>query len=159
MRKTYIAIFDNCVTDDIIMKRYVTENYDEAWQMAMKDSHGTGLSVGNFDLYVDAMAIELEKEAQEKQERRIDWASNYRVKGYRNRWAVIDEVSRDGVKYLLLENESFGDESVMLVVRDDAPVEQKEIITAQGDFRFVDVIMEVVGETWDDLETALDDLL
>lgn len=157
MKKTYIAIFDNCVTDDLITKRYVAENYDDAWNMAMKDSHGTGLSVGNFDLYVDAMAVELENEGNGV--RNVNWSDSYRVKGYRNRWSVIDEKRQDGTTYFLLENECFGDESIMIVVRADARVEQKEIITAQGDFRTVNVIMDVVGETWDDLDTALDDLL
>ena len=58
MKKEFIAIFDNLVTDDLIMRNIRAESIGEAYDIALEISKGTGLSVGNFSLYVDVCNVE-----------------------------------------------------------------------------------------------------
>ena len=77
----------------------------------------------------------------------------YKVDGYRNRWAIID--THEG--YGLLENCSYGDETCYLVVK----LEQESVMRTyrRRDNTIVELptIMEVVCETFDGIETALED--
>ena len=69
MKKEFIAIFDNLVTDDLIMRNIRAESIGEAYDIALEISKGTGLSVGNFSLYIDVCNVEkLIKESGEKNE-------------------------------------------------------------------------------------------
>lgn len=61
-----------------------------------------------------------------------------KIKGYKGKWSEIDHTIRNGVRYLLLENDFYGDATCGLIVDDE---------------------LNVIDETWDDIETALDDLL
>lgn len=64
--------------------------------------------------------------------------NHIRIAGYIGTWHVIDSTIRDGRRYYLLEHEAFGDMICALIVTQDA---------------------EVIGKTFDDIETGLDDNL
>lgn len=66
--------------------------------------------------------------------------TNEKIKlaGYRGTWYVIDSTIRGGIKYYLLESEQYGDE-VMAVV--------------------INQFGKVITETYDDIDTALEDEL
>lgn len=49
------VVYDNLVTDDVIEEIIEAGDIEEAWEIAYEHSKGTGLSEGNFDMYVDAM--------------------------------------------------------------------------------------------------------
>ena len=68
----------------------------------------------------------------------LNKTENIKVKGYRGTYYVIDETWRNGMKYFLLEHEDYGDEVPGVIVN---------------------IYGGSIGETWDDIETGLDDLL
>lgn len=84
----------------------------------------------------------------------IEQNVEYRVKGYTNKWALIDTLEHYG----LLENSTWGDETCYLVVDLNQEAEMKRYKRTDGSFVELPTIMEVLGETYDGLETALDDL-
>ena len=47
------AVYDNLVTDDVVEEIFEETNIIEADRHAWKHSQGTGLSEGNFDLYIE----------------------------------------------------------------------------------------------------------
>ena len=47
------VIYDNLVTDDVIEEIFEEKNIAEADKRAYKHSKGTGLSEGNYDLYIE----------------------------------------------------------------------------------------------------------
>lgn len=59
-----------------------------------------------------------------------------KIKGYTNTWSSITEQIVDDKTYYLMENEVYGDETCYLLVDED---------------------FNVIGETYDDIETALID--
>lgn len=71
---------------------------------------------------------------------------DYRVSGYRNLWSIVDKAHG----YVLLENNTYGDETCYLVVPEDAPVDVFE------DGR-PPMIMGEIYETFDSLEDCLID--
>lgn len=79
---------------------------------------------------------------------------DYKVKGYTNRWSIID--THEG--YGLLENNTYGDETCYLVVKldQDAPMKRYK---NRNDETVVSLptIQDVVCETYDGIETALED--
>lgn len=80
---------------------------------------------------------------------------DYRVKGYYNRWYVIASLK----KWSLLENCTWGDETCHLVVRNDVTVIDKAYRNTRTNERVVlPTIQETVCETYDDLQTALEDI-
>lgn len=80
---------------------------------------------------------------------------SYRVKGFTNRWSIIDIL--DG--YCLLENETFGDETFYIVCSIVANVEFLPYVNKFSGVRHtLPTIMEIVTTTYDDLETTLYDL-
>lgn len=83
----------------------------------------------------------------------LQYDVDYKVEGYRNRWSVIDD---DG-EYALLENATWGDETCYLVVRMDVPVQEISYKKKDGSDVLIPTIMKVEGETYDDLQTALED--
>lgn len=86
----------------------------------------------------------------------INRSTEYKVKGYTNRWSVIDKYK----EWALLENCTWGDETCYLVVRRDAPVMRKHSTDTTWSGKMVgyyDEIQEVVCETYDDIVTALED--
>ena len=60
-----------------------------------------------------------------------------KLEGYKNTWSEISSTIRNGQRYFLMENDVWGDETCAVVVN----AENKPICT-----------------TYDDIETALDDL-
>lgn len=78
----------------------------------------------------------------------------YRVKGYTNKWALIDTLDHYG----LLENSTYGDETCYLVVDLNQEPEMRRYKRTDESFVELPTIMEVLGETFDGLEIALDDL-
>jgi hypothetical protein len=84
---------------------------------------------------------------------KIEMNNEYRVNGYTNRWSVIDEYHG----YALLENNTYGDETCYLVVKQYAKVEDKTYTKRNGEKITLPTIMETVCETYDDLHTALED--
>ena len=78
----------------------------------------------------------------------------YRVKGYTNKWALIDTTDHYG----LLENSTYGDETCYLVVDLKQEPEMRRYKRTDESFVELPTIMGVLGETYDGLETALDDL-
>lgn len=48
----YLVLFDNCVTDDLLVEVIYADNADECWEKAYKISaERTGYSEGNFDIF------------------------------------------------------------------------------------------------------------
>lgn len=79
---------------------------------------------------------------------------DYKVKGYYNKWWVID--TYEG--YALLENNTYGDETCYLVVRMNSNVKELEYTKkSTGEKIMLPTIMEVVCETYDGIEIALED--
>ena len=78
----------------------------------------------------------------------------YRVKGYTNKWALIDTLDHYG----LLENSTYGDETCYLVADLNQEPEMRRYKRTDESFVELPTIMEVLGETYDGLEIALDDL-
>lgn len=68
----------------------------------------------------------------------LETVNSVEVKGYQNTWSSIDSMSYQGKIYHLLENEEWGDETCYLLV---------------------DNKLNVIGETFDDIETAISDYL
>lgn len=84
----------------------------------------------------------------------LDRNTEYKVKGYRNRWSIVDTHEAG---YALLENCLYGDETCYLVVKlDQEPVmrtyRRRDETTVQ-----LPTIMDVICETYDGIETALED--
>lgn len=79
---------------------------------------------------------------------------DYKVKGYYNKWSVID-VHKG---YALLENNTYGDETCYLVVRTNSNVQELEYTKkSTGEKIMLPTIMEVICETYDGIEIALED--
>ena len=51
MKKHYVALFDNYVTDDILILRIEADTEEEADEIAYEQSMKTGYSEGNYELY------------------------------------------------------------------------------------------------------------
>ena len=79
----------------------------------------------------------------------------YKVEGYRNRWSVIDEYKN----YALLENCTWGDETCYLVVAKSCKIENKKYKNQAGEVYMLPTIADVICETYDDIQTALEDAL
>lgn len=60
------------------------------------------------------------------------------IAGYTNKWSSIASMTHRGNSYYLMENETYGDETCYLLV---------------------DQELNVIGETFDDIETAIEDYL
>lgn len=84
----------------------------------------------------------------------IENGVEYRVKGYTNKWALIDTLEHYG----LLENSTWGDETCYLVVDLNQETEIKRYKRTDGSFVELPTIIEVLGETFDGLEIGLEDL-
>ena len=56
-RFDWLVLYDNCVTDDIIIERYSQLTPDECWSLCMERSKQTGRSFGNFDMYIDEYSV------------------------------------------------------------------------------------------------------
>ena len=79
---------------------------------------------------------------------------DYKVKGYYNKWSIIDTYKG----YALMENNTYGDETCYLVVKVKDNVQDKEYIKkSNGEKIVLPTIMEVVCETYDGIEIALED--
>lgn len=61
---------------------------------------------------------------------------NIKIEGYTNYWDAIDEMKIDEKTYYLMENNYYGDETCLLVIDENN---------------------KVICETYDDIETALED--
>ena len=83
----------------------------------------------------------------------LDVKTSYKVAGYKNRWGVIDAHAG----YVLLENETWGDETCYLVARQDVTVALHEYTRKDGIKVVLPTITEIVCETYDDIDTALRD--
>lgn len=77
----------------------------------------------------------------------------YKVKGYSNRWSIIDTHAGYG----LLENNTYGDETCYLVVELDQEPPMLRYKKRDGSIVYLPTIQEVVCETYDGIETALED--
>lgn len=82
-------------------------------------------------------------------EKKVD----YKVKGYSNRWSIIDTYEGYG----LLENNTYGDETCYLVVELDQAPAMLLYKKRDGSTVYLPTILEVVCETYDGIETALED--
>lgn len=86
----------------------------------------------------------------------ISWDVDYKVNGYYNTWAVVDELTliSKGVEhtYVLLENTKYGDETCYLVLNKYTNVIEDEA----GTFIILNEL-ENTFETFDDIETCLND--
>ena len=83
----------------------------------------------------------------------LDKNTEYKVNGYRNRWSIIDTFKG----YALLENCTYGDETCYLVAKLDQEPVMKTYIRPDKLRIELPTIMEVICETFDDIETALED--
>lgn len=50
----YIVLYDNCVTDDLLVEVIYAENYEECWKRAFDTSRKPGYSMGNFEVFESA---------------------------------------------------------------------------------------------------------
>lgn len=83
-------------------------------------------------------------------ERNVD----YKVKGYTNRWSVIDQAHG----FSLLENNTYGDETCYLLVRTKSVPKNREYTRKRdGEKIMLPTIEAKVYETYDDIETAMSD--
>lgn len=81
-------------------------------------------------------------------------SKEFKVTGYINRWVVIDTFG----DYALLENCTYGDETCYLVVRRDVKISDKIYYNVEtGEPIILPCIHKVECETYDDLQTALED--
>ena len=79
---------------------------------------------------------------------------NYKIKEYYNKWTVIDTYKG----YALMENNTYGDETCYLVVKIKDNVQNKKYTNkSTGEKVILPTIMEVLCETYDGLEIALED--
>lgn len=53
----FVCIHDNLVTDDPYITRIDADSIEEADEIAYKQSIGSGLSAGNYELYVNTMFV------------------------------------------------------------------------------------------------------
>lgn len=79
--------------------------------------------------------------------------TEYKVKGYTNRWSLID--THEG--YGLLENNTYGDETCYLVVKMDQEPAMLRYKKSDGSTIHLPTILDVVCETYDGIEIALED--
>ena len=68
----------------------------------------------------------------------INKKDGIKISGYRGTWGIIDSMIYHGIKYYLLEHETYGDETCYL------------LINSKG---------SVIAETLDDIETTIFDNL
>ena len=54
---SFICVHDNCVTNDPYITHIEADSIEEADEIAYKQSMGTGLSAGNYELYVNTMFV------------------------------------------------------------------------------------------------------
>lgn len=59
-----------------------------------------------------------------------------KIKGYRNTWTEMDFLDVNGIRYYLMENDTYGDETNYLVINKN---------------------QDIILETYDDIETTLVD--
>ena len=79
---------------------------------------------------------------------------DYKVKGYTNRWSVIDEAKG----FVLLENNTWGDETCYLVVRKSVKAFDREYTRkSDGEKVILPTIEAKTYETYDDILTAISD--
>ena len=67
----YLVLFDNCVTNDLLVHVIYAENYEECWKTAYPISQKIGYSEGNFEVFESAdqrMAREIMVEMESKME-------------------------------------------------------------------------------------------
>lgn len=50
-KNKYLVLFDNCVTDDLLVEIIYAENYEECWKQAYGISRRSGYSEGNFEVF------------------------------------------------------------------------------------------------------------
>ena len=50
----YLVLYDNCVTDDLLVEIIYAENYEECWRKAYITSQKAGYSEGNFEIFESA---------------------------------------------------------------------------------------------------------
>lgn len=79
--------------------------------------------------------------------------TEYKVKGYYNRWSIVD-IYQD---YALLENCTYGDETCYLVVNLNQHPVTLPYKKRDGSYANLPTICEVICETYDDIVTALED--
>lgn len=58
MKLKYLAVFDNLVTDDIIVHTCMAESEEKAWEKFYEMSKQTGLSEGNFEMFLSLDYLE-----------------------------------------------------------------------------------------------------
>ena len=78
---------------------------------------------------------------------------DYKVQGYTGRWSLVDQVEGYG----LLENNTWGDETFYLVVKMDQDPAMKRYKNKDDEVVKLPTIREVICETYDGLEVALED--
>ena len=79
-------------------------------------------------------------------------AKAIKVKGYVGAWAVIDDMNG----YVLLEHNTYGDETCYLVAKAKDYINKAFVKKATGEKVILPYIEEAY-ETYDDIETALED--
>lgn len=77
----------------------------------------------------------------------------YKVKGYTNKWSLIDTYEGYG----LLENCTYGDETCYLVVDLEQEPVSLRYKTRDGRIIYLPTILDVICETYDGIEIALED--
>ena len=79
--------------------------------------------------------------------------TEYKVKGYTNRWAIIDTFKG----YALLENSTWGDETCYLVAKLNQEPQDLKYKKSNGNIIVLPTIIDILCETFDGLEVALED--
>lgn len=79
---------------------------------------------------------------------------DYKVAGYTNRWSVIDKCKG----WVLLENNTYGDETCYIVTRENQKANDKKYKSkATGEIVMIPTIIGKVYETYDGIWQCLED--
>ena len=85
--------------------------------------------------------------------KKLERGVDYIVEGYTTLWSIVDEA----FGFVLLENNTYGDETCYLVVRKNTVANDKEYTKRNGEKVLLPTITSRVYETYDGIRQCLDD--
>ena len=85
--------------------------------------------------------------------KKLERGVDYKVEGYTNKWGIVE----DALGFVLLENNTYGDETCYLVVRKNIVAKDKEYTKKNGEKIMLPTITSRVYETYDGIRQCLED--
>lgn len=85
--------------------------------------------------------------------KKLEQGVDYKVDGYTNRWSIVDEA----FGFVLLENNTYGDETCYLVVRKNTVAKDQEYTKRNGEKVMLPTITARVYETYDGIRQCLEE--